>query len=499
METQVKPSPRKGGRPVKWIGGGGLSQKFLVGKGVPELRALFLQVFGHPTASNNSAWLRRKLSEPPDEVPGRGRSAKAHRSEASTVHWRQSKHSPQASPGAKRKYGATLSWDSVDTWDGGRPQGGLLPRWTPAMAHALRKLQALAEAEAEQSGTAAQEAVEVFWPEGDDGGSWWPARVVEVSPEKYACKVEYATGESEDLDLTEILSARHLTFARDPLLALGGEGEGGRWHPPLLKGAAGSGEGDAKDDADDDDLLLSTTVAPPPSPCRGAFEPKGSPSDCVGGGFGGAWEAAGCFASESFSMPEEDALQQAVLRDILRDPVAEHEAPVPWSGEDLVNLCGDQQRLPASEPVGVGARCTLQPELQPVGAPLGQSPRRLSYGSGSVLSDGSPISAHIAQSVEPAGCGPGWPGFGAQPYAPAADCRWWSTGPRGDFACNALQQPLQFQPWGGTHGSAGAWWGLTHSGPGPSEEACSSYTAAGSFGFLPHWTGCAQGQLHNPW
>jgi hypothetical protein len=43
--------------------------------GVPQLRALFLEVFGQHTASNNAAWLRRKLSEPPDAQLGRGRSA----------------------------------------------------------------------------------------------------------------------------------------------------------------------------------------------------------------------------------------------------------------------------------------------------------------------------------------------------------------------------------------------------------------------------------------
>ena len=31
--------------------------------GVPQLRAEFLRAFGQPTASNNSAWLRRKLAE----------------------------------------------------------------------------------------------------------------------------------------------------------------------------------------------------------------------------------------------------------------------------------------------------------------------------------------------------------------------------------------------------------------------------------------------------
>jgi hypothetical protein len=33
--------------------------------GVPELRIRFREIFGQDTASNNSAWLRKKLSEPP--------------------------------------------------------------------------------------------------------------------------------------------------------------------------------------------------------------------------------------------------------------------------------------------------------------------------------------------------------------------------------------------------------------------------------------------------
>jgi hypothetical protein len=43
--------------------------------GVPELRALFREVFGQSTASNNSAWLRKKLAEPPAEDEGGARRA----------------------------------------------------------------------------------------------------------------------------------------------------------------------------------------------------------------------------------------------------------------------------------------------------------------------------------------------------------------------------------------------------------------------------------------
>ena len=37
--------------------------RVLATMGVPQLRAEFLRAFGQPTASNNSAWLRRKLAE----------------------------------------------------------------------------------------------------------------------------------------------------------------------------------------------------------------------------------------------------------------------------------------------------------------------------------------------------------------------------------------------------------------------------------------------------
>ena len=43
--------------------------------GVPELRALFREVFGQSTASNNSAWLRKKLAEPPAAEDGGARRA----------------------------------------------------------------------------------------------------------------------------------------------------------------------------------------------------------------------------------------------------------------------------------------------------------------------------------------------------------------------------------------------------------------------------------------
>ena len=53
------------GRPVTWIGGGGQDPAQLARMGVPELRTLFRDTFGQETASNNSAWLRKKLAGGP--------------------------------------------------------------------------------------------------------------------------------------------------------------------------------------------------------------------------------------------------------------------------------------------------------------------------------------------------------------------------------------------------------------------------------------------------
>lgn len=53
--------------------------------GVPRLRAVFLDVFGHYTASNNGAWLRRKLAEPAEG--GRGRAAQIRARDASAAIW----------------------------------------------------------------------------------------------------------------------------------------------------------------------------------------------------------------------------------------------------------------------------------------------------------------------------------------------------------------------------------------------------------------------------
>ncbi len=53
--------------------------------GVPRLRLVFLEVFGHHTASNNGAWLRRKLAEPAEG--GRGRAVQIRARDASAAIW----------------------------------------------------------------------------------------------------------------------------------------------------------------------------------------------------------------------------------------------------------------------------------------------------------------------------------------------------------------------------------------------------------------------------
>lgn len=54
-----------------------------------QLRALFLQVFGQETASQNAAWLRKKLAEPPDAVHGQRRSAAVRARDQGAAIWSQ--------------------------------------------------------------------------------------------------------------------------------------------------------------------------------------------------------------------------------------------------------------------------------------------------------------------------------------------------------------------------------------------------------------------------
>lgn len=61
----------------------------LAGLGVPVLRTLFQQVFGQETASNNAAWLRRKLAEAPDSVHGQRRSPVVRARDQGAAIWNQ--------------------------------------------------------------------------------------------------------------------------------------------------------------------------------------------------------------------------------------------------------------------------------------------------------------------------------------------------------------------------------------------------------------------------
>lgn len=61
----------------------------LAGLGVPVLRTLFSQVFGQETASNNAAWLRRKLAEAPDSVHGQRRSPVVRARDQGAAIWNQ--------------------------------------------------------------------------------------------------------------------------------------------------------------------------------------------------------------------------------------------------------------------------------------------------------------------------------------------------------------------------------------------------------------------------
>lgn len=66
----------------------------LAGLGVPVLRTLFQQVFGQETASNNAAWLRRKLAESPDSIHGQRRSPVVRARDVGAAIWNQDADHP---------------------------------------------------------------------------------------------------------------------------------------------------------------------------------------------------------------------------------------------------------------------------------------------------------------------------------------------------------------------------------------------------------------------
>jgi hypothetical protein len=58
------------------------------------LRTLFQQVFGQETASNNAAWLRRKLAESPDSIHGQRRSPVVRARDVGAAIWNQDADHP---------------------------------------------------------------------------------------------------------------------------------------------------------------------------------------------------------------------------------------------------------------------------------------------------------------------------------------------------------------------------------------------------------------------
>ncbi|GBF97726.1 hypothetical protein Rsub_10890 [Raphidocelis subcapitata] len=70
MDSTGRQHRHPGGRPRSWIGGGGLEPGYVATLKLPELRQLFQAVFGVATTSNNTAWLRSKLSERADTTRG---------------------------------------------------------------------------------------------------------------------------------------------------------------------------------------------------------------------------------------------------------------------------------------------------------------------------------------------------------------------------------------------------------------------------------------------
>ncbi|KAK9826723.1 hypothetical protein WJX81_001868 [Elliptochloris bilobata] len=244
----------RGGRPVTWIGGGGMNPQELVGLNVPRLRALFLEVFGHHTASNNGAWLRRKLSEPPDSLLGRGRSATIRKRDAGAAIWNSEGLN---SKGVKKMKGATAGttfitvgcgWEPASSAAGSPPSS---PRGTPSRhlgqpvnaGHARHTKLTYSRAKPTcafpRPGSAAAEAlsamesagggmerrllcrddlrcslqlreqpVELYWP---DTNTWWPARITDVTSQ--VCRVAYETGETEELPVDDVI--------RDGIMSLG--------------------------------------------------------------------------------------------------------------------------------------------------------------------------------------------------------------------------------------------------------------------------------------
>mmetsp|Transcript_6186 Transcript_6186/g.17280 ORF Transcript_6186/g.17280 Transcript_6186/m.17280 type:complete len:587 (-) Transcript_6186:616-2376(-) len=280
-------SPKKGGRPVTWVGGGGLSQQAVANKGVPELRRLFLEVFGHPTASNNSTWLRKKLCDPPDESHGRGRNLKVRKRDHGAAIWttgvsdvpgrkvqqvsdpstRALGNVPALKPIAVRSRSLLKAEPPSESPASGisasfqfAPDESLPPIVSdtgsartieidlehPKQSSGCSILKRLQHLACPPLGAAGPPTVEVFWPEGEGGGSWWPAKILKVQLRKGICSVLYCTDEQEDLNVHEILESKQLrlmpTYGNDfrnkrqRVVSDSGSYHGGLSAPGQLKG-----------------------------------------------------------------------------------------------------------------------------------------------------------------------------------------------------------------------------------------------------------------------
>ncbi|GBF88129.1 hypothetical protein Rsub_00841 [Raphidocelis subcapitata] len=202
----------RGGRPLTWIGGAGMDTKLLAQLGVPKLRELFLSHFGEPTASNNAAWLRRKLSERPDAVYGQGRCERVRARDAGAAIWSApgggagggggphgaGRGAPKRPSPRQRGYAFFQAGPGGGRYVGGGGAGG------GGMTHrvALR----LGDLPLLRAGT----CVEVFWP---DDGQWWPATVLGADAATRRLQLLYDTLQEEEItgpDFDSLIGAGHL-------------------------------------------------------------------------------------------------------------------------------------------------------------------------------------------------------------------------------------------------------------------------------------------------
>ncbi|CAK0779899.1 hypothetical protein CVIRNUC_004883 [Coccomyxa viridis] len=270
----------RGGRPVTWYGGGGMNPQDLMGLGVPKLRALFLEAFGHHTASNNGAWLRRKLCEAPDAQRGRGRSAAVRKRDQGAAIWTtgtvrnitqaeakvlvangpmlangsfiaipeasggandagsvaNSPHdTPSITPTKHIQHKAAVTKPTRLTYSWGKPGRKSGKDAAPLKSPTQRPLcfeGASSDAGGAKAGGAEQamvrrllqcsdlsetqrfkgQQVELFWPE---DATWWLARIIKLNSKQ--CQVVYETGETEELQVDELIREGIMSLGWVPL------------------------------------------------------------------------------------------------------------------------------------------------------------------------------------------------------------------------------------------------------------------------------------------